>query len=225
MHFVENHIGKNVDTLNLFSDACTGQNRNTTMVHFLLALANSGRFKKIYHNFPVRGHSFLPCDSDFSHLGRIKRKQEHVGLPQNWIEIFSEKYHVIPFQDIKFFDFVSHFKIIFKKTVIVKGNKFLVTKYKRFSYTHGHSTVAVSEHLGTDIWQTFNLLRPGINAGQLTMPQGVIYEAPSTVCLKTAKLNDIKKLFKYLSPDDIAYYSNLKDGYTDSGSDTDAAED
>jgi len=222
MHFVENNIPDTVNTLILFSDAYTGQNRNFTMVYFLTALVNCGRFEKIYHNFPVRGHSFLPCDSDFSHLGKIKRMQEHVATPSQWINIFSERYTVIPFEDIPFYDFVSRFRPHFKKSVAVKGVKFLVTKYKRFQYEAGRSTVAVSESLKAPLWNEFCLLPAGVTLTALSMPVEKMYTAPSSVPIKQVKLNYIKKLYKYLQPDQVAFYDSLTAQVDDAPSDSDA---
>ena len=37
-----------------------------------------GRFKRIQHSYPVRGHSFLPNDRDFSHTEINKRKNKKV---------------------------------------------------------------------------------------------------------------------------------------------------
>ena len=35
------------------------------MVNYLQILVLNGRFDKVVHRLPVRGHSYLPCDSDF----------------------------------------------------------------------------------------------------------------------------------------------------------------
>lgn len=224
LHFIENHVPRTRTVLNLFSDACTGQNRNSTMIHFLTALVNSGRFKRITHDFPVRGHSFLPCDSDFSHLGKIKNRQENVYTPTQWVDIFKDKHHVTPFADIRFFDFTAHFRSFFKKTVIAKGEKFLVTKYKRFKYTRGKSTILVSESLKADIWSEFCLLRPRVKVTDVTLPQNSIYTSSSTVPLKQAKINDLKKLYKYLNPDQVLFYDSLQALVDEGASDTDADE-
>lgn len=45
-HYMKNILDKNVDTLFLFSDNCSAQNKNHTMVQFLFTLVKSNRFKK-----------------------------------------------------------------------------------------------------------------------------------------------------------------------------------
>lgn len=44
--------------LELFSDCCPGQNKNTTVMVALLQFSNK-HAKKIYYYFPVRGHSIV----------------------------------------------------------------------------------------------------------------------------------------------------------------------
>lgn len=73
MHYIKNNIGPNIKYLYLFSDGCPGQNKNNTMLRFMLALTDSKRFEKVYQYFPTRGHSFLPNDRDF---GVIKKMFE-----------------------------------------------------------------------------------------------------------------------------------------------------
>lgn len=59
------------ETLNLFSDSCSAQNKNKYMITTLLYYINykSSVFKTINHTFPVRGHSYMPPDRIF---GRIE---------------------------------------------------------------------------------------------------------------------------------------------------------
>lgn len=64
-HFITNKVGPECDTLYVFSDACTGQNRNHAMVQFMSTLVNQTKIKTIHQHFPVRGNSFLQCDIDF----------------------------------------------------------------------------------------------------------------------------------------------------------------
>ena len=52
--------------LHLFSDSCWGQNKNHSLSRLLLAMTELKKFEKIEQFYPTRGHSFLPCDRDFS---------------------------------------------------------------------------------------------------------------------------------------------------------------
>ena len=76
-----------VDTLNLYSDGCGGQNKNRFVIMYLYSLVKLGRFKKIKHVFLIRGHSFLPCDRDFGVIEQKKRKKERVYVPKEWMTL------------------------------------------------------------------------------------------------------------------------------------------
>lgn len=59
----------------LFGDECPGQNKNYLMVRFLYALVHIFKmFKTIINYFPIRGHSRLPNDQDFS-LTEVKKRK------------------------------------------------------------------------------------------------------------------------------------------------------
>ena len=70
-HFLS-QVPASVTTLSLHSDGHPGQNKNSNVMHYLFTLVSTGRFSKITHIFPVRGHSFLPNDRDF---GRTEMKK------------------------------------------------------------------------------------------------------------------------------------------------------
>ena len=80
-HYFTRTLPDEVDTLNLYSDGCGGQNKNRFVIMYLYSLVKLGRFKKIKHVFPIRGHSFLPCDRDFGIIEQKKRKKERVYVP------------------------------------------------------------------------------------------------------------------------------------------------
>lgn len=66
----------NVEYLHVFSDDCGGQNKNHTMVRLMSSLVSMKFFKDIKQYFPIRGHSFLPCDRDFAILKRKIRRSD-----------------------------------------------------------------------------------------------------------------------------------------------------
>ena len=65
-YFRSRSLPAEVDTLYLFSDSCSGQNKNSTVIQYLYSLVRNGHFRCIRHIFPTRGHSFLPADRDFA---------------------------------------------------------------------------------------------------------------------------------------------------------------
>src|SRR5277367_4009338 len=81
-HYVDNFVPPAVKELNLYSDSCPGQNRNHTMIRFLMSLVESGRFNVIRYFLPQRGHSFLPSDRDFSAAKRLIRRTDRIYVPR-----------------------------------------------------------------------------------------------------------------------------------------------
>jgi len=68
------------ETLNLFSDSCSVQNKNKYMITTLLYYINykSSVFNTIYHIFPVRGHSYMPLDRIFGRIEqRLRKKRKY----------------------------------------------------------------------------------------------------------------------------------------------------
>lgn len=120
LHYFTSKLADEVETLYLFSDGCGGQNKNYTIVWFFLTLIKLRRFKSIVHIFPVRGHSFLPCDRDFASIEFKKRKVETLYVPEQWYDIIlssrvSNKFEVVRTSQEFIFDFQSHLATFFKK--------------------------------------------------------------------------------------------------------------
>lgn len=64
--------------LPLYSDNCWGQNKNHALSRLLTAMTELNEFKKIEQFYPVRGHSFLPCDRDFSIIKRELNRHDRL---------------------------------------------------------------------------------------------------------------------------------------------------
>ncbi|CAG9836534.1 unnamed protein product [Diabrotica balteata] len=62
---IDENVPANVDEVYLYTDICTGHNKNYTMIRLLMQPTDSGRFKKVVYRLPIRGHSYLPCDRVF----------------------------------------------------------------------------------------------------------------------------------------------------------------
>ncbi|VEN61902.1 unnamed protein product [Callosobruchus maculatus] len=144
--YIMNHIPPEITELHLFSDGCAGQNRNQTMVRFLLALQATKRFKKIYHYFPIRGHSFLPCDRDFGCVKRSFRKHDRIYIPEEYEDMIltSRKKQPFTVKQLRYsdiIDFKNWWPDYYKKTcstlnrgVGSKRETFAVSNYRQFLY-------------------------------------------------------------------------------------------
>lgn len=50
-------------------------------------LCDQGMIEQITFNFPVQGHSFLPCDRDFGSIKRLLRNVDRVYTPDQYNEL------------------------------------------------------------------------------------------------------------------------------------------
>ncbi|KAG8248411.1 hypothetical protein J6590_041997, partial [Homalodisca vitripennis] len=97
----------------------------------------------IHHYFPVRGHSFLPCNRDFATVKRAIRKFDRVYTPIQYNEIIESakvkdpKFVVKSLQYSGFIEFKNWWPTVFKKTTksIDKLEDFSISKYKHFEYS------------------------------------------------------------------------------------------
>nr|CAI5839912.1 unnamed protein product [Callosobruchus analis] len=107
--YIENFILESVTELHIFSDGCPGQNRNNTIVRFLLSLQATKRFKKIFHYFPVRGHSFLPSDRDFRTLKKLTIRCDRIYIPEEYQEMIvsCRKNNPFTFKEITYKDIID----------------------------------------------------------------------------------------------------------------------
>ena len=73
--------------LHLYSDNCGGQNKNHCLLRFLLALNDTGHFRRMEHYYPVTGYSFLPCDSNFGDIKESLQKHDRIYVLSELTEI------------------------------------------------------------------------------------------------------------------------------------------
>lgn len=127
-------------TLELFSDACSGQNKNTNVMMYLMNFVKNSRvFKQIEHIFPIRGHSFMPPDRVFGRYEKVLRKIENICEPEEYHKIFSTSANVhVLGTDWQVFDFMSA-----AKEVILKKLPFKMRDQRIFIYSpQGYGKVA-----------------------------------------------------------------------------------
>lgn len=89
---VISHLRKNATKhkeIVMYSDSCTGQNRNIKMSLLLLQLVNDSVMaaETIDHKFLVSGHSYLPNDSDFAIIETKAKKRQYIFGPEDWYDI------------------------------------------------------------------------------------------------------------------------------------------
>lgn len=91
LHHLENYHFGDSTTLRLFCDGCGGQNKNQHIVHvlmFWLLRKAPASLKEVKLYFPVRGHSFLPCDRVFGRVEKDLRKYPFLPNKEMYFEIY-----------------------------------------------------------------------------------------------------------------------------------------
>nr|XP_047123938.1 uncharacterized protein LOC124806808 [Hydra vulgaris] len=121
--FIRSHISEAVDEISFFCDGCSGQNKNYTMIRFLYNQVHERkRFKLVKITFPIRGHSYMECDRDFSNVNMTK----NVDLPEDWLaEFATARSRPTPFTVIRatqdmFFAYTKYFRPFFKAVCPIK---------------------------------------------------------------------------------------------------------
>ncbi len=97
-YFLKTHVPDGVKHLHLFADNCFGQNKNRFMICFLKYLVDSGRFDSISFQFPIPGHSWMPCDKDFGKIEKLRLKTETVTSPSEYMETVKKSQMNPPFR-------------------------------------------------------------------------------------------------------------------------------
>ncbi|CAG4917086.1 unnamed protein product [Colias eurytheme] len=203
----------------LFSDGCSGQNKNYVMVHFLYMLVHCLHiFDSITYIFPIRGHSFLPNDQDFAIIEKRKRK-EQAETPSDWDSIMSgcrqspSPFNVIKVDQSMLFDIKKATEPYFLKSpkpaVQLKNLRmYKINKESPFLFVRDHYSGP---------W------RSCIIRNKKKMPQDMtlspIYTKP--IPINTAKLNDLQKLVPFLKESNQQFYSTLNTTDDDVSADVD----
>ncbi|GBN76082.1 hypothetical protein AVEN_161630-1 [Araneus ventricosus] len=100
-----NETLRSKDHIIIWSDSCSGQNKNSTILFLYQYLVLKGYFKVIEHKFPEVGHSYLDSDRDFGRIEKNLRKHETIFLPEQYREIIMKSgrnHHVT--------DMTAHFR-------------------------------------------------------------------------------------------------------------------
>lgn len=175
LNYIETEIPNTVKKLILFSDGPSGQNKNHTVVRFFMNFCDKGRFDSIIHNFPVRGHSYSPCDRDFGAINRLFKKVDRMYTPEEYMELILEAsktnrftahkvtLHIISLKN----GGLNHTKCLLTQTKPLV-EVFLKTKRRVSRYRHTNSfittrtltgKVIVNPHIDGIILSTFTLLK------------------------------------------------------------------
>lgn len=193
----------------LISDGCPGQNKNMTMVRFLYTLIHVFKmFEKITYLFPVRGHSYLPNDQDFSLIEIKKRRLPCAEVPEDWDRvILSARQKPSPFKlrNLSTFD-VKNIKKSTEAYFLKTPKPPLKLKNIRMLQFNGNDPFVKCRHSYRGPWQT-SIVRNKKELSEVLTLDCLYIEPP---CIAPAKLKDIKSLIPYLgNPESVNFYRKL----------------
>lgn len=218
-------VPNNIDELHVYSDNCGGQNKNHSLIRFFLALTDTGRFKKIEHIFPIRGHSYLPCDRDFSMISRVLKKNDRIYNIHDitTLIVSSSKSHKFTVKEIHDSSDITDYKTwwldYYKRTCLSEetvGRAVPRDQKVHFNIQSFHQFIYASERRGCVVAQPFinSLVPHTFRLSHSRCPRAPILPlAPAyplgKVPINEKKLKDIRKLMPYIPEEEHAFYEDI----------------
>ena len=216
-HFIDEHVPEHVKKLYIFSDNCSGQNKNIFLNMFYLSLIHSGRFKEITHLYFRPGHTYMAADRDFSLIEKNMNNRAWIFTPDEHIDVIKATRRPgckgIPFTvyKMKQEDFLEYDQKEYQKELItnrkIRGCRFVDACYFRFTdkYKIGYE---VSSNYATLLDPSMSGIKVRINKGKETplntlrfkLHQNIPRKYNSPIPLSQEKLKDIRKLVEALVP-------------------------
>lgn len=221
LHYLDHFLGKHIQELYLFSDNCPGQNKNHTVIRFLLSLTDTKRFSKITHYFPIRGHSFLPNDRDFGVIKRKIKKCDRIYVPAEYYDIMSKanpNFSVFLLSTREVMDFSKWWPTYYKKTClsdesfgrhVPKENKhsFSPSTYMSFEYAMNKKGVIVTKEFIDGLRQnTFQVTRN--KALEISLPDQKAYPLGCTP-INPKKIANIKQVRSSILQQHMPFYEEI----------------
>lgn len=221
LHYLDHFLGKNIRELHLFSDNCPGQNKNHTVIRFLLSLTDTKRFSKITHYFPIRGHSFLPNDRDFGVMKRKIKKCDRIYVPEEYYDIMSKanpNFSVFLLSTPQVMDCSKWWPTYYKKTClsdesfgkqVPKEHKqsFAPSTYMSFEYDRNKKGVIVTnEFIDSLRRNTFKVARN--KAIEISLPDKKAYPL-GHVPINPKKIENIKQVRNSILQQHMPFYEKI----------------
>lgn len=130
-HIAEN-VSKDTRKIILYSDSCSGQNRNikiALMFKWILDGRFLSKLQRIEQRFFVSGHSYNSCDRCFGTIEKENRRTEHLLIPEHWYGIMKEakktlpKFRVIEMEKTNFFSTAELENLIINRKKTIDGKR------------------------------------------------------------------------------------------------------
>jgi hypothetical protein len=196
--------------------------RGITVARMLLALTDTKRVTKVQQFFPVRGHSFLPCDRDFAIIKRALKRHDRIYSIQELTNIIIEssknrKFTVKVVESEEIIEFKKWWPKNYKKNCISQETKsktgpkekkvnFLISKCMHFTYDSTiESQIVTRQFIDSALTHTFRLKSGNAN---IKLPDQKAFSLKK-VPIKASKVKDIEKLMPYTPHEFVDFYREV----------------
>ena len=199
----------------IWSDCCSGQNKNFKIMCLWLFMVESGHFDSITHKFFVPGHSMMDSDRDFGIIEKKKRKVQYVYTHEDWVSLIESAKTKNPFKVLKMgkehlknLDDIE--KLYVKRKKRSDGDKLYLSKVScvrlsrdrpgvlQFKYTYNPSI---------NIWKYVDVNRkasaPALEVDALPS------KYPSGRAIKAEKKKDLNSLLHFVPPCHHPYFNDI----------------
>ena len=218
--FFRDNVDEHVTKIIAYSDACGGQNRNFNVARFLMFTVNTFKnVEEIEINFMESGHSFLPNDTDFSHISDQIKRETVIYTVDGYVDVMKRSKKKTPFRVCKMkerFETFDELKaIIINRKKSEQHNKVNWMKIKKMVFKRNSLKMKYSWSAEKDAdLQCVDFCR-NRRAVEPTMQRLMAFKPKELYIgglkVKGAKFDDIiNKLLKYIPPVFQSFYTNLK---------------
>lgn len=223
LDFIKNYVPKTVTELRLFADNCPGQNKNHCVARLCMALVDSGHFNTVQQFFPIRGHSFLPCDRDFGIIKRTLKRHDRIYDLHKYTELIissslQRKFTVNEIQTDQILDFKSWWPQYYKKNSasvetinLRKDDKvsFTISKFHHMRYdSEKPDCIQASEFINGMVWHTFSLEHPRRKKNTpVEFPKAKAYLTQLPIV--ATKVEHLKTLLQWVDEEYKAFYEEI----------------
>lgn len=208
-HYLTKIVDITSRNLVVLSDGCPGQNKNYVMMHFMYMLVHCLKlFDSITYLFPIRGHSFLPNDQDFSIISK-RKAVETAEIPKHWDNIIKtcrqkpSPFNVIKVQQKDIFNF----KLSTDRFFIKNPKPAIKLKSLRMYRIQLHNKFLEARDTYSGPWRQ-SIIRNKVPHGK-ELKLTPMYSEP--IPINASKYSDLQKLCNVLTNEQHRrFYDSLK---------------
>lgn len=164
-------------------------------------------------HYLVSGHTYLPNDTDFSFISREQKKKSDIYTPEDWMKLVRDCRKQKPFEvrDMKnkFLDFES-LTGLFKGYHIILREGAKISKMRKIKFCKDSSLINYNDNY-TEKYETVDLKPNDMDAETffLNLKNYTPEKAPSTRLISYQKMQDIRKIIKFVPPIHHQFYLTL----------------